>query len=122
MRSLPNQNDSTDPLLFHPKIIMPHPDDHRVPLARPTRSEQSKARRNGRAEPVLLRLARAAVRFANVIEAPESIGLHPLSDEYTEAFMAADEESREAMLAYARSLPPKVRALVAAHPIDGEIT
>jgi hypothetical protein len=48
------------------------------------------------------RLLGASVRFADVIETPESS--YTLSDEYNRAFMAADEDLREACLAYARSL------------------
>jgi hypothetical protein len=50
----------------------------------------------------LRRLVRAAVRFADVIETPESV--YTLSDSYNRAFMACDEEMREAALAYARGL------------------
>lgn len=55
----------------------------------------------------ILRLVRAAVRFADAIEQPES--LDPTKPDYCQRFIAADEESREAMLAYARSLGPSER-------------
>lgn len=55
-----------------------------------------------RPDPILRRLVVAAVRLADVIEVPESAAT--TTDEYNRRFMAADEELREASLAYARGL------------------
>ena len=63
-------------------------------------------------DPILRRLVRAAVRFADVIETPESA--YTLSDGYSRAFMHADEELREATIAYARGLSDGDRKRLAA--------
>lgn len=75
------------------------------PIARRRRELNGDAR----AEPVMRRLARAAVRMADIFDLPPGPDDAIASDE----FMAADEELREASLAYARSLSPTVRKAAA---------
>ena len=61
---------------------------------------------NVRAEPVMRRLSRSAVRMADILELPDGA----LADASADGdFTAADEELHEASLAYARSLSPAVR-------------
>lgn len=68
---------------------------------------------NANADPMLLRLHLAAVRFADAFEAtvpsPTDVEAY---DRYCRRFIRADDEHREASLAYARSLSKGVRLLM----------
>jgi len=64
-----------------------------------------------RPDPALRRLVRAAVKMADIVAVPQ--GEYTMTDEYTNRFMACDEELREASIAFANSLPDHDRKRLA---------